>query len=188
MLNSELVMGQGQGHKLELAFRALGWTNADIEDLSDHRKLRLVLPLLRGIVKFSIPLEVDYAIRPSLIGYKLVGQGRSSYHTDKVTIDVVELKRTGACMLPFADYKKISPDIRVLEELLKHHELIWEDWKEGRTIFYGTTFADPEGQYLYGCLQWGPWAGTRMTATPHWEWGVVRENELNTPGNYIALL
>ena len=120
-------------------------------------------------------LIVDYSIAPSLVNLKIKshpgrkdivkydlsriervltlksGENRISGHEN-----LKRLKATG----------KILLDVRVLEELLKHPELIPEEWKKGITYFWGTIFRYSVG-YLY--VAYLLWNGSRWDWDDYWD-------------------
>jgi hypothetical protein len=116
---------------------------------------------------------IDYSIRPSLVKMELA---EHPSHTTALEIDLSgaqevsvllpgedeisghemfwRLKRTGKSVL----------DVRILEELLMHKELIPESWKNIKPCyFWGTIFRDGANNL---CVAYLHWDGR------DWQWGI----------------
>lgn len=180
MSNNELMLDVDQAGELKAAFRRTRgsdgseWTNERIKKLSEGSTLGQVLDVINGRsaimqiekkvseVKSNL-LIVDYGVAPSLINLKIKSHPERK---DVIEYDVSKIEH----VLPLkSDENRISGnenlkrlnatgkiilDVRVLEELLKHPELIPEEWKKGVTYFWGTIFRNSDGRLCVAGLVW----------------------------------
>lgn len=108
-------------------------------------------------------LTVDYSIKPSLVNMEVESHPDRK---DVVTYDLSKFERVPTLkssekhvsghenLERLKKTGKILLDVRVLEELLKHRELIPEAWKTGYTYFWGTIFRGSDGDLCVPCLCW----------------------------------
>lgn len=118
-------------------------------------------------------ISVDYSIRPSLIKMELA---EHPTRTDSVEIDLSEAGEV-SMLLPgeeeisghemfcrFKKAKKSVLDVRMLEEFLKHKELIPENLKNIKPCyFWGTIFRDDANNLSVAYLLWDG---------RDWQWGI----------------
>jgi len=180
-MSTDLMLDVDQAGELKAAFRRTRgsdgseWTNERIKKLSEGSILGQVLDVINGqstIMQIekkvsetkSNLLVVDYGVAPSLIDLKVKAHPKrkdiAKYDLSKIE-RVLTLKSRENCISGHENLKRLKAsgrtllDIRVLEELLKHPELIPEEWKNGRTYFWGTIFRHSGGRLFVACLDWG---------------------------------
>jgi hypothetical protein len=178
-MSKGLMLDVDQAGKLKAAFRrARGsdgskWSNEGIKKLSKGTILSQVLDVLYGrsvimpVEKKSSDTEsdlmaVDYSIAPSLVNLKIKAHPKRKdiveYDLSK-TERVLTLRPGESRISGYENLKRLKAtgktplDVRVLEELLKHPELIPEEWKNGVTYFWGTIFCDSDGNLYVACLR-----------------------------------
>jgi len=186
-MSNDLMLDVDQAGELKTAFRrtrgsdGAEWTNERIKKLSEGSILGQVLDVINGrsaIVQIekkvsetkSNLLIVDYDVAPSLVDLKIKTHPERKdiveYDLSKIE-RVLTLKPGEDSILGHKNLKrlkasgKILLDVRVLEELLKHPELIPEEWKNGVTYFWGTIFRNSDGHL---CVAYLRWLGSS------WEW------------------
>lgn len=150
-----------QLQKLFPYFSVLLHANVDEMNLNDFRKACGPKPV-REKKKSNGLLTVDYSIKPSLITLAIDSHPA---RTDVLTIDLrkverVSMLRSGERFITGYVYlrrlKKSGKqlyDVRVMEEFYENLEKIPEEWKTGKTYFWGTIFRDCGCPYVL-CLYW----------------------------------
>lgn len=178
-MNDTLILGAGQAHELELAFRRNDWTNALIKKLSEGEILEQVRLVLLGqaeitVVKHIIDLSADPFIPSALFeDVEHHEKGPADFEWDPAkarlhlsknqkgqnTIEGNNLRKELASESPF--------NANLLDYLLKNPHLIPEEWKKDEagntryTYFWGTIYRDSDGRLCVRCLCW---SGTE------WDW------------------
>jgi hypothetical protein len=152
--------------KLFPYFSVLLRANVDRINLNDFRKACGLKPA-REKKKQNSLLTVDYSIKPSLIGLAIDSHPT---RTDVVNIDPRKIERVSMLRLGersitgheflrrLKELGKELYDVRLMEELYKNPEKIPEEWKIGRTYFWGTIFRVGDNLCV-ACLCWygGRW-------------------------------
>lgn len=179
-MSKELMLDVDQAGELKAAFRRTRgsdgseWTNERIKKLSEGSILGQILDVINGRstimqiekkvseVKSSL-LIVDYGVAPSLVDLKIKSHPERKdivkYDFSKIE-RVLTLKPGENRISGYANLKRLNAtgkillDVRILEELLKHPELIPEEWKKGLTYFWGTIFRDSDGSLYVAYLRW----------------------------------
>lgn len=149
--DNELMLDVGQANELKLAFRRNGWTNADVKNLCDGDKLAKILHVLRGHswVGFDqdlIDLDADpfvpgtWKVKKHQKGGQLVWSPEkvklylSSHQKGEKYIEGNKLRKELEC-------ERVM-NANLLDYLLKHQELIPEEWKGQTVFFWGTIYRD----------------------------------------------
>jgi len=177
------MLDVSQAHELKLAFRRADYTNEEIKRLCEGAILVDVRKVLLGHARI-VPVE---HVITCTCGSFLPHLGSGWSEEEHRFCGTMQLeKRDGHLFLNGKKVERyLSPNQRgskviqghnlrkelanqstlcacVLDYLLRHTELIPEDWKRGSTFFWGTIFRSPDGglgvAYLY-------WRGRR------WYWG-----------------
>lgn len=133
--------------KLFPYFSDLLRADVDVMNRNDFRKACGLRPVKQK--KASDLLTVDYAIKPSLVNLVVESHptGTGIVAIDLKKINRVSMLRLGENLIigheylrRIKEYGRDVCDVRVMEEFLKNPEKIPEEWKVGRTYFWGTIF------------------------------------------------
>jgi hypothetical protein len=184
---SNLVLGVGQAHQLESAFRRGNWTNAEINELPQGNLLEQIRMVLHGdaFIKFrprAIPknhiidcdADTKFAVNETLFVVEHQKGGQFVWDAKKMEPFLFKNERDvkkGPDI--FALYQKLRgkamPNANVLAYLLEldHLHLIPEDWQDKVLLFGGTVYKslyEDNSLYLLG-LTYHPVFGWKYT--PH---------------------
>lgn len=127
-------------------------------------------------------LTVDYGVLPSLVEMEIVERYVRS-DADQIDLNKVELTLTlkpsdNGSVGGEDNLKRLRAtgkrllDVRVMEELLQHPELIPESWKKvGAVYFWGTIFRRSVGDRCVACLYWsgGAWSWNCVWLVGTWD-------------------
>jgi hypothetical protein len=129
---------------------------AELTQLLDRAMRRTTEPKL---------LTIDYRVLPSLVNMEIVEHHVRS-NTDQIDVSKVELILTlkpsdNGSVGGEENLKRLRAtgkrllDVRVMEELFQHPELIPESWKKvGAVYFWGTIFRNSDGYRFVAYLCW----------------------------------
>lgn len=175
MSNDEFVLGAGQAHELELAFRRTGWSNGEVKVLSMGNNLQQVREFVLGraelkVVKRVIDCDSDPFI-PN--GWQGVEQhtkgGMMEWDPTKVKFYLSKDQQGGKTVKGDKLRKELASqpvmNANVLDYLLANTALIPEEWKKdesGNTryiFFWGTIYRHSGSGLCVRCLSWhgGQW-------------------------------
>ncbi len=180
-MNSEFILTQGAGQKLEFAVQRNGGTTTDIDWLSAGDNFKKVSLLARGqagitIVEHIIDLDApplipvaDWSVEEHRPG------GKWKWGPSRVDLWLSPDQQNGKVVTGHELAKQWAKrsvfNANLLDYLLDHPQLIPESWKQdeqGQTLliyFPGTKYRDSDGnlyvRYLY-------WRGGHWQADGHW--------------------
>jgi len=167
---------EGQVHQLMEKFEAEGFTADDITKLGQYKDLDKIKQVLDGyaeIIPFSHVVDCDVA--PEILSdwqkeehfkmgkLKLENRDGKLYANGQEVIRFLSKKQKDGktiegCELRLELASKSTLNACILDYLLKHPELIPEEWKKGLTYFWGTIFRVSGGGLCVAYLHWnGLW-------------------------------
>jgi len=172
-MTNDFAMGVGQAHELEMAMnRVGGWDATLVKQLSTGDNLAWVRNVLKGTweakeVNHPIDLDADPFIPD---GWQVVEHekgGRFEWNPVNISLYLADGQKDGKSMKRDALRQALKVqkvlNANVLDFLLKHPELIPEEWKGKFVFFWGTIYRSSVGDLYVRCLCWGGVG---------WHWGV----------------
>lgn len=174
---------EGQTHQLMEILEAEGFTSEDITKLGQFKDLGKIKMVVRGYAEIiSIAHIVDCDAMPEILSdwqkeehrkggsVKLEHREGKLYANGQEVIRFLSEKQKDGKVVGGHELRKELKDKPVLnacilDYLLKHPELIPEEWKKGVTYFWGTIFRDSDGSLCVACLDWN---GDRWIWNYHW--------------------
>ncbi|MDO8516116.1 MAG: hypothetical protein Q7S28_02600 [bacterium] len=183
MANDKFTFGSaGEIQDVEFALARNGYTHALVKKLIKGDTLSFVREVLEGRAEIcridrltgkqstvgseteKNLLTVDYSVKPSLVNLRLESHvsRTDTVIIDPAKIDLAVMLSSGEGSISGKENQKRLKasgktllDVRVMEELLKHPELIPDSWKGKYVFFWGTIFRDADGRLSVPCLCWG---------------------------------
>lgn len=184
-MDTELMLDVGQANELKLAFRRNGWTNADVKKFSEGDLAAKLLSVIRGfadvvVVKHIIDCDAEPFL-PEILPERWEVEshkkgGSLEWNPTKVRLHLSPSQQGGKCIKGNRLRKELENEpvlnANVLDFLIKHPELIPEEWKDKCVFFWGTIYRNSGGllyvrfldwdggrwYWSYGCLG-GDWSG-----------------------------
>ena len=168
VMDKELMLDVSQAHEFKLACRRSGYTNADIKRMCEGDLLKRLLPTVRGIAEVVQREHIIDLDSPPFVpdGWKVEEHHRGGsfeWNPEKVSLFLTEEQQRGSYIRAHGlrkEFEGRNPfNANCLDYLLKHQELILEDWKWKQVFFWGTIYRDPRGHLCVRCLSWrdGRW-------------------------------
>ena len=160
---NELMLDVGQANELKLAFRRAEWTPTDIKRLCEGNLASKLLPVVRGLGDVTITKHViDCDANPHVPdGWKVESHRKhGSLEWDLTKIQLyLSPEQQGEKRIEGNKLRKELENqpvlnANVLDYLLKHPELIPEEWKKQYTFFWGTIYRSSAGNLYVRCLCW----------------------------------
>jgi hypothetical protein len=164
---------EGQVHQLMERLEAEGFTPEDITKLGQYKDLGKIRQVVRGYAKI-VPVAniVDCDAMPEILSdwqkeeHRKSGKVELEHRDGKLYANGQEVARylsekqkdgkvVGGHELRQELADKPVLNACVLDYLLKHPELIPEEWKNGVTYFWGTIFRRSGGNLYVAYLFWG---------------------------------
>lgn len=160
--NNDLMLDVSQAHELKLAFRRNGWKNSDIKALCEGDVLADVLKVIKGQVKNKIIERlIDCDVNPFIpYGWSVEEHkkgGMFKFNPKKFSLYLSKKQKKGTYIgseLRKELHSKSVMNANVLDYLLAHPELIPEEWKGKKVIFWGTIYRDSTDLPCVRCLFW----------------------------------
>ncbi len=158
----------GQMNQLGDAFETAGFTADDVTKLRSFAELASLKGVVRGLAKIVVVKHViDCDADPFLPeGWKVESHkkgGSLEWDPTKVRLHLSPNQQNGKCIVGNKLRKELESEpvfnANVLDFLLKHPELILEEWKGKYVYFWGTIFRDSDGYLHVRYLSWldGRW-------------------------------
>ena len=164
----------GQMNQLGDAFEAAGFTVDDVTKLRSFADLAALKSVVKGlaeivVAKYIIDCDADRYLPD---GWKVESHkkgGSLEWDSTKVRLHLSSNQQNGKCI----EGNKLREELanesvlnaNVLDFLLKHPELIPEEWKAKYVYFWGTIYRISDGSLYVRFLSWdgGRWCG-------HYRW------------------
>ncbi len=163
-MSNDFTMGVGQAHELEMAMNRVGkWDAALVKQLSTGDNLAWVRNVLKGIWEAKEANHViDCCADPFLPeGWKVEEHQKGvpiKWTESLVTLYIADDQKDGKWMKGDVLREVLKSqrvlNANVLDFLLKHPELIPEEWKTQRVYFWGTIYRDSDGDLYVRFLCW----------------------------------
>lgn len=163
---------EGQVHQLMEKFEAEGFTSDDITKLGQFKNLTSIKQVLNGYAEI-VPVNhvVDCDIAPEIFSdwqkeehrkmgkVKLENRDGKLYANGQEVVRFLSKKQKDGKVIEGHKLRqefKSKPTLNacILDYLLKHSELIPEEWKTGLTYFWGTIFRRSDGDLFVVYLCW----------------------------------
>jgi hypothetical protein len=160
---SDLMLDVSQAVELKMAFRRAGYTNAQIKQLSEGDILAQVRDVLKGVSAInSIPHIIDCDADPLIPnGWKIEEHQKGGvwqWDVNKLSLYLSKLQKNGNTINGNDLRKELKNksvlNANVLDYLLKHPELIPEEWKDKVVFFWGTIYRGSDGRLCVRDLRW----------------------------------
>lgn len=151
----------GQMNQLADALEVAGFTSADVTKLrspDELRKFKLVLDRKSEIVAFEnvIYCDADPFVPMDLEVAEHQQGGQFEWNPDKIELYFCDEQKN--CVeidgheLRQKLEERLVPNANVLDYLLKHPQLIPDEWKEKWIYFWGTIYRGSDGSLYVRCL------------------------------------
>jgi hypothetical protein len=170
---SDLKLDVDQASELKAAFRRGNWTNAEIKKICEGNVLAQFREVILGQAEIvTVNHVIDCDADPfcpddwKVVEHKKGGQFQ--WDPAKVLLYLSEETQEHGHIEGNKLHKELADkhvlNANVLDHLLAHPELIPEEWKDGRAIFFlGTIYCGSlDGYLLVRCLRY---------SNDHWSWG-----------------
>lgn len=168
---------EGQTHQFLDALEAKGWSAGDLTRLGQakpeqHKAIRDVLDGRAMISYHKHTIDCDVApFLPKTWDIHKEDQivsavcGKLEWDTAQVKLYLAKNQRSGELINGWQIREKLKgqPVLNacVLDYLLKHPELIPDEWKHKEVFFWGTIYRDAHGNLFVLCLRW---------VSKQWDW------------------
>ncbi len=169
---SELILGVGPAHELEITLRKAGWEIGDVTKMTQDAELcRQMRAVLRGHAKIETVSHLINCDAAPMIpdGWEVEEHkkgGQLAFDVSKVSFYLSRRQTEGEKSIVGDDLHEELQDkpvlnANVLDYLLAHPELIPDAWKGKYLFFWGTIYRDSAGNRYVRCLGWsdGRWGG-----------------------------
>jgi hypothetical protein len=171
---SDLMLDVDQAGELKAAFRRANYTNAEIKKLSEGNILAQVRNVLKGVSIIS-PMShvIDCDANPYIPNNWKVEEhqkgGMWQWDLKRVSLYFSKSQKKEKTIIGNDLRKELQGkpvlNANVLDYLLKHPELIPEEWKNQYIFFWGTIYRGSGGSL---CVRYLGWRGDRWSWGCHW--------------------
>ncbi len=160
---SELMLDVGQANELKLAFRRAGYSNDEIKKLCEGNILTDVRNVLLGHAEIKLAEHlIDCDADPFVPnGWRVVKHQKGGFFkwdSAKVEFYLSPNQQDGKFVKgdKLRDELASKPvlNVNVLDYLLANPHLIPEEWKSRYVFFWGTVYADADGNLCVRFLYW----------------------------------
>ena len=160
---NELMLDVSQAEELKFAFRRNNWTNANIKTLSEGDFLGKVLEVMKGLAEIIYPEHlIDCDADPFIPeGWTIEEHkkgGMFKFNPRDISLYLSKKQQKGNSIEGNKLRKELADqpvlNVNVLDGLLKHQELIPEEWKDKCIFFWGTIYRCSDGNLFVRCLYW----------------------------------
>lgn len=167
---NELMLDVSQAEELKFAFRRNNWTNANIKTLSEGDFLGKVLQVMQGLAEITYPEHlIDCDADPFIPDGWTIEEhkkgGMFKFNPNAISLYLSKKQTKGSSIEGHKLRKELADkpilNANVLDWLLKHPELIPEEWKGKYVFFWGTIYRSSRGSLYVRGLNWD---GSR------WDW------------------